>query len=937
MRFRRWAVLGVVVLALVGAGWGVAFHYASQTPRSSLTNVSPELVARAAAEQKAVADAARRAAATRRADDAARLRTPVALTEWPPKREWSDADEREVGELIAAMASSDFAAREAAGQKLRGLGPRVVPALRRHLDYDDPEVTSRVRSMVEEFGWMNRGAVVVRFTDDSPAQELGVQPGDVIVKVNGTPVLGVATISEATPDQPRDLSVWRAGEIRTIKVPAGMMGVFLADWDAARGGNDHARGLAVLSRVGRTDGTDADADEAYARLRRAREAGVTERWTMALLAGLAAQRLDHAYAMDCYRAFHAGGEVPCSWTHHDVNLMLGHLPFDGPHSAALLERYRTEPWSPGLYHQLIDWSGRHGRNYPMLTRVIGTTPSGPAAPGEYRWYETEARVKIAVNERRWADALRDYDGSEQIRDADRRHLWGIVAAIHAGRIDKAVDIAARALQCAPSGPYTWQFAPDAWPAIEAAGAAGDAAGVGRLTELVRALPPDIRDHFAQSFEQAAWTNVGAAEHTLPLYAELAGQKGAGRIRAAYFALLGACPTTTADAFQKAWDGRPADEEDLTLKSAASAAFLRFGLYDDAESLWAELPGAIKKAGGAANDISAVSRVVEFARRNGSRLQTDWAELRGLIQVLPGLEANTTWVLRWDGAVIFVDADGKLHHYPGLPKPPAPLKASGQYLWVDRQTKSVTCEFPYPGLVGFTRRGVVTPSPLYVLDPATSRWVNTYETDCGVRPTSPSWPASPAAARAAVMRYVNQTYPTPAGQVSRRYAEVFGAGSTFHFEGDLQVAADPRELAITDYSAEVAKVAGLDRPARVYDVGLTPMTPMTLVLTEVGLFAETRSGNLRRVELPGLKNPNVHVCWLDPQLYPRRGRLLGVAPQDGGQVYEIDAEGVATPTPGYCGQGPADWFAEQFGSVMRPRPAVGDAIQRLYLQRIKADR
>src|SRR2546421_10229173 len=211
-------------------------------------------------------------------------------------------------------------------------------------------------------------------------------------------------------------------------------------------------------------------------------------------------------------------------------------------------------------------------------------------------------------------------------------------------------------------------------------------------------------------------------------------------------------------------------------------------------------------------------------------------------------------------------------------------------------------------------GWKTQIPCYVLDRSAGKWVNACESEIEFDATIPG--ARVEAARAAVFRYVNKTYPLPGGE-TRWFVE--NSPGSMWFEGNLRIDCNSLNLAITDLSAEVGEFAGLHGPAEVYELGRHPSGRGPLIFTNVGLFTRGLRGLIERVELPGLKSQAVHMVEMNHDHYDGvdyGGKLIGVAPQDGGQGFVMDADGALHPTKGFCGLGPKDWFATQFCSPTR---------------------
>ena len=917
----RWRLVGPVVVAVAGVGYGIAYWKMSQPYKvrewARVVHDAPPAFAPSTAPAPEPRPAKSRYSVTEQ------KKAPLPL-DLAFAQASLELDEKEIDGLIKSMGSSDFAVRERATARLRTLGPEGVPALVRYRNHDDPEISMRVESVIQSFEWMKQGAIVVRTEFGSQATNLGIRPGDVIVKVNQTPVLGRATVSQVTPDEERTLSIWRAGRIMSVKIPPGTIGVYLGNWELAKGGNDQARGLGMFERGGGRPNTI----EVYGRLRQARQAGMNDPWTIGLLGCVAAQLMDHAYAMECYRIFRKQFGN-CNLSHERMDRLFHNLPFDGPHSAFLLERFRSEAWTPSLYHELEDWFGHHGRNYPMLKQVLGEPwRNADQIDVDARRFDAEARIKMEVMERRWADALRDYDAFsvEFIDGSNLRHACAIMSAIHLGRADRAVEIAAKVLESGKDWPdlIGW-LGPDLWYAFTAAGAAGDAAGVERLSKLIRAMDVNTRQRMIDGTFNSAINDVNAAELTLPLIGEVARLPRTGNALANYYALLAACPTTTREAFEREWANRPKDAT-AAINLGAVNAFLRFGAIERAKEAWDGCL-TLNKRDIPPPEAKPLERAIEFASENAKRLAGDWSALRGAIQIIDGVEPGTTWAVRWDGAVLFIDAAGAAHEYAGLPPSPVPMRALRHYLTVGRTSAMFVPEREPFSMFG----GWNCQRPCYVLDRAAGKWVDACETEVELDPTIPGGKVE--AARAAMFRYVNKTYPLPGGE--KRWFVENSPGSMW-FEGNLRIDCDRMNLAITDMSAEVGELAGLHGPAEIYQLGRHPSGRGPLIYTNVGLFTRGLRG-LERVELPGLKNQNVHMVEMDHERYDGvdyGGTLIGVAPQDGGQVFVMDDDGALHPTRGFCGLGPNDWFANQFCRSTKAQPPVGEVIHRLYLERGK---
>ena len=132
--------------------------------------------------------------------------------------------------MVAGLAGSVagyFAGKRAASlvRQPELFGRRALPVPRL------PEIEVPIPEIPEEFPqpdvfpWRGGGALVVTVTEDGPADDAGLRPGDVIVEVDGEPLGEDDTLAERIslyePGDELELQIIRRGRERTIKVGLG--------------------------------------------------------------------------------------------------------------------------------------------------------------------------------------------------------------------------------------------------------------------------------------------------------------------------------------------------------------------------------------------------------------------------------------------------------------------------------------------------------------------------------------------------------------------------------------------------------------------------------------------------------------------------------------------------------------------------------------------
>jgi hypothetical protein len=817
------------------------------------------------------------------------------------------ADEKAIATLIDQMGSPDFKVREAAGKKLKELGPGMIPALQKYVDYPDPEVASRVSGVIRSFDWMKHGAIVSSVDSGGQAQKLGIIPGDVMVKVNDKDITGHLDLRKLDYSAERVYQIWRNGEVRTLKAGPGLMKCGASNWDLEKGGGNQSRGLILLHEK------NVNYDEAYKRLRLARTQGMNDPYTMGILSGLAERELDHAYALECYRLFSGATGVSCWYTHMDTSSKFGNVPFAGPHTAFLLERYHNEPGSPNLYHDLEDWFTRHGRNYPLAHEVMARPwPNRAGASSIMLLYDDMARMRVDVFERKYDDALADYarcTPSDEPFFRPRLEL-ALVAALRGGKVQAAVDIGMDALEKYRADGSNPDYAAMIFESLALAAITDDSAAVRRIMAALEQL--DAGKLGKLTYERAAMIlyHSVVGPHLIAFLDKHPELRKEGRLGHMYLAHALADPAMTAEKpelqlgitdFKK----RPFPEQQTIL-----TGLLRFGEDEQARELCSKVTKGVEGLWGKTN--KRVAAVADFAKTH--------AAIEGIIQVASDAARHTTWALRWDGHVFRITQDNKVEEFPGLDPPPAPLTVGFEHLRVT--ANSVAVRFPH-GRREYGGTHTDTADVPYVFDANALRWqpVTSYEgeLDIGGQPEENI--------DALAMREVAKNHPLEAGRSPRRFIRNGNGGR--RFEDDIFIYVDGKSGRVLDCSAEIGRQSGRGKPAKVYAIDGN-VRPRQVLFSDAGAWLlDTAKMHIARITL-GVKDENVMTCSLPGQFWgrPKDFIYVGVAPQEGGQLFKVDAKTFkASPTGGYCGVGPDDWFA-----TMGDLGGGGEALQEVLNQR-----
>lgn len=820
-----------------------------------------------------------------------------------PTADRRQADEAEVVRLIQQLGADSYRQREQASERLREMGASIAPILNRHRDHADLEVAIRVAKLLKDYEWMGRGAMVIWVGPDGQAKQLGFRIGDVVLKVNDVDIKGHEDISAELQADRRTMQLWRQGKIVQRVVVRGKKADFsVSSWELARGGAEQSRGMLALS--------EKRYEEAYQHLRAAWRKGLADVWSLERLVGLTESRLDHKQAMRVYaRARRELAKDSCAWSHQLVDKRRAGLPFSGAHTAWLLQRDGREGFSSDLWHQMCDYFIDGGRNLP-LARKIAARKWPNAGRERHRFWRDYTRLKIAFHERRWEDVLKGY---EAVKDDPYPAREAVMAAVHAGKVRQACSIAMKLLDAYEKGNFGSKDAAYCMTAAAAAAAAGREELARPILNRLRRLKPADQDAILGDDVHFLYSHAAVRPMMTPYLRQLLrpnsrADRGVGYV---YLDTLRFSPACRLQPWRASLSRFGSEKPFGKYVHWVNAeCLLRLGRYDQAKQ-------AVKEFFPEYWGLDAFHRAADFLAAHADRLETDWAALKGVIQVFDGRETGSRWAVRWDGRTFHLDRAGKIHEYPGL--------APGEI----HRGIAGGCIMSLPtGTIYFRR------SQIYLLDEKARRWLPTFAAPCRV----PAYRnALDDAAGPVLLKYLLKHYPAAGPGRELMFREIAPGGwRLYQINGDRAVAVHPKSLRLINLSEEIARLAGRAEPAAVYRTAAKEDYRRALIPTDCGLWLMDAEGKLSRARL-GLEEPNV-ICSI--LAWPKREgkKYIGVAPQHGGQVFEFDMKtGQIKLTAGYCGLGPCDsyhWFMH--GRREKRFVLCEYAIQALYEKRLASE-
>lgn len=210
----------------------------------------------------------------------------VAQADQPsPAAQLEKADElsdESLRKLVEQLGDPSFVRREQAQERLESYGHHLLGRLIPFRDHRDVEIASRIAAVFEANIWTKRGALIFRLEPGSQAVDLGLNAGDVVLRIEDIDVASINEIRMVPDTQRRELIVLNTEGMRTVTVAPGRIGIWLSSWEEEVGGMEQLRAIKLLDDSARWP-------EARRLLQAVHDRGVNDLWTTAALSGLAAR------------------------------------------------------------------------------------------------------------------------------------------------------------------------------------------------------------------------------------------------------------------------------------------------------------------------------------------------------------------------------------------------------------------------------------------------------------------------------------------------------------------------------------------------------------------------------------------------------------------------------------------------------------------------
>jgi len=832
-----------------------------------------------------------------------------------PAPVWGDEDtpatapagisDEEVAELVEQMSSQQFRERQEAFEKLKSLGAGIVAKLEPYRNHKDLEVRRRVQGLIDAYTWARTGVLVVEVDKGSQAESLGMRVGDVIVRINDVDIVGKGDIDKVDTEKERVFHLWRQGRIIQMKFTPPPRGHYhWVVWKAEKGGIDHAQAYVALAA--------GDLEEAYEHLKKAHQAGENGYRALQVLSGLAEYNLKHDEAMRYYVAYRERAGDSDSWlSHRNLEKEYHGLPVSGPHAAWLLGRLKKEKFNPELYHQAEDWFAFHGINLPLARELVQKNWPHDAGTLHQRYQHFTAKMRIALYDRDYDTVLNGHSLWPRPVKYPYISRLAIQAAVNKGDLDAAGSIAEDLLTAYREDRKNAANASFVVEAVAAAIASGNEYLADKLLAEMSRLDTERLAEVVKYVSNSSWRHGAVIPYLDAFWRR--NLLDSDNVYANYLRLDLLCQSPGLEADEWVEQFKRYEMRDVwkNFDWLNAIALTRFGAYAEAERALNRIPPTYV-------DHGAFRKALKLQKDNRDRLEGDWSQLKGVFVAYDGLSEGTLWAVRWDGATFFIDAEGKIHEYPGL--------APGQLHEGVRSDR--ICSYPAGTVYLRTKQ-------FYLFDEKQKRWRPTWAAPAMT--DEPYWEHWVDETFPVVLRYLLEHFPHEGPGREMLWKSQAGKWRCCHFKGDIALAVrvgDGGRGQVIDLGSEIAKLAGKAKASpgeRVNVYKTRGVGENLLIPAETGLWRMNAEGKLARVELP-LDDPDVMMVLLD---YPKReGKLhVGVVPQQGGQVFELDEKTLAArPTGGFCGFGPQDSFATWWsmaGYCMK----CAYAIQTMYEQRL----
>lgn len=824
----------------------------------------------------------------------------VAQADQPsPAAQLEKADElsdESLRKLVEQLGDPSFVRREQAQERLESYGHHLLGRLIPFRDHRDVEIASRIAAVFEANIWTKRGALIFRLEPGSQAVDLGLNAGDVVLRIEDIDVASINEIRMVPDTQRRELIVLNTEGMRTVTVAPGRIGIWLSSWEEEVGGMEQLRAIKLLDDSARWP-------EARRLLQAVHDRGVNDLWTTAALSGLAASELDHAAALRLWQPMARTRSRAMGWEDVQDHIDRG-LPLGSVALAHALAVHRDAPDQPAAQDELLALATFVEPNLRLIDQVGSRLPRDPATGNPTRVFTADAGrawVRIAAfrgDYREAMDLYRNYAGGTHELAADAMLVALKQDPVFAQSLAMMFrEQVLRGVQDAPERPYgLYAFALTAM----------DQQRIGIVPGLPNTYRPSDIDLSLNARPLAVWQQAvgtpiadllrlpAVARHSEQLVAQLvqprADQAQDNAARSLALQLLAANPqlrlTEPIAQFLEQVD-RNLDQ--LSASDLDARLVLAFRLEQ-----WELMQQWIRDLKPSEAIATELKTRLEAVRSLGRSDTVDAALTQGVIDVIADTDDGSTWALRWDGSLLHVRADQAPAGITTI-TPSSPWRASltasviraaqgGVLLWHSDQ----------PG------------EPVRFVDAADGTHRIARPDDLDDKLTHSGMIAAVLARHAVHAGRLGAEQQTPRLLCLRERAH--GWWWT-RWEDDLAVAVHPESRRTVVIHEAVRQQIGGDSPA-VFGPSRIELDPQSLwVPTAQGLWRfDLTTAELTRIDL----NQQADRQPLRILNWPNRADtvFVGVCPSVSGSIFALTRQGSdwkVEATGGFCGQGPNDVF------------------------------